>query len=171
MKRKRDRNEYNATRSRINRWVRWLKKDRDWDYGFLIEMERMKIQQMADYFKDSEIIMEVEFVRRDLNLCLRLLDIVQGKDDLQIELNKFDTVAFRENGKRMYRMVGESRVISFRKLYVNVRNAQRFVNYDIEQMTGKDKDNRATYLEDIRKEKAWHLYNLIRSYRMFTWWD
>lgn len=49
MKRKRDRNESNATRSRINRWVRWLKKDRDWDYGFLIEMERMKIQQMADY--------------------------------------------------------------------------------------------------------------------------
>lgn len=32
MKRKRDRNESNATRSRINRWVRWLQEDRDWDY-------------------------------------------------------------------------------------------------------------------------------------------
>lgn len=33
MKRKRDRSESGQLRNKINRWVRFLSKERDWDYA------------------------------------------------------------------------------------------------------------------------------------------
>lgn len=36
MKRKRDRSESGQLRNKINRWVRFLSKERDWDYVFHI---------------------------------------------------------------------------------------------------------------------------------------
>ena len=39
MKRKRDRSESGQLRNKINRWVRFLSKERDWDYVFMLEME------------------------------------------------------------------------------------------------------------------------------------
>lgn len=42
MKRKRDRSESGQLRNKINRWVRFLSKERDWDYVFMLEMEYKK---------------------------------------------------------------------------------------------------------------------------------
>ena len=36
MKRKRDRSESGQLRNKINRWVRFLSKERDWDYVFML---------------------------------------------------------------------------------------------------------------------------------------
>lgn len=46
MKRKRDRSESGQLRNKINRWVRFLSKERDWDYVFMLEMEYMKLRQI-----------------------------------------------------------------------------------------------------------------------------
>ena len=54
MKRKRDRSESGQLRNKINRWVRFLSKERDWDYVFMLEMEYMKLRQMEEYFKEME---------------------------------------------------------------------------------------------------------------------
>lgn len=48
MKRKRDRSESGQLRNKINRWVRFLSKERDWDYVFMLEMEYMKLRQMKN---------------------------------------------------------------------------------------------------------------------------
>ena len=76
MKRKRDRSESGQLRNKINRWVRFLSKERDWDYVFMLEMEYMKLRQMEEYFKEMDTFVGIEYVRRDLRICLRLLDIV-----------------------------------------------------------------------------------------------
>ncbi len=85
MKRKRDRSESGQLRNKINRWVRFLSKERDWDYVFMLEMEYMKLRQMEEYFKKKDTFVGIEYVRRDLRICLRLLDIVMEKDDLDIK--------------------------------------------------------------------------------------
>lgn len=166
----RDRSVSNRRKSKINRWIRFLKKDGDWDCGYLIEMERMKLAQMEAHFRDIDTFVGVESVRRDLRLSLRLLDIILETDDLQIELSPMKMTAFRENGKRMYRMEGGGEVLSYRKIYVNTRNASRFVSYEPEQGSHSE-SLRLIYREDLRKTKAWFLYNKIRAYRMFTWWE
>ena len=113
MKRKRDRSESGQLRNKINRWVRFLSKERDWDYVFMLEMEYMKLRQMEEYFKE---------------------------------------------------------IISYKKLYVNTRNAARFIEFDFTS-PNVDESSEISYKESLRLHKAWHLYNLIRTYRMFAWWD
>lgn len=71
MKRKRDRSESGQLRNKINRWVRFLSKERDWDYVFMLEMEYMKLRQMEEYFKEMDTFVGIEYVRRDLRICLR----------------------------------------------------------------------------------------------------
>ena len=69
MKRKRDRSESGQLRNKINRWVRFLSKERDWDYVFMLEMEYMKLRQMEEYFKEMDTFVGIEYVRRDLRIC------------------------------------------------------------------------------------------------------
>ena len=171
MKRKRNRSESNYVRRKINRWVRFLAKERDWDYTFMLEMEYMKLRQMEEYFKERDTFIGIEYVRRDLKICLRLLDIVMGKNDLNIEHSPLKFVPFKEdNGRKMYKLEGASEIISYRKLYVNVRNASRFVKFDFKN-PNMDDSSEISHKESLRLNKAWHLYNLIRTYRMFEWWD
>lgn len=171
MKRKRNRSESNHVRSKINRWVRFLSKDGDWDYGFLIEMERIKLQQMEEYFRDKDTFVGIEYVKRDLRICLRLLDIVQERDDLNIELSPLSLVPFKgQDGHKYFKAEGASKIVSYRKLYVNTKNACRFVQFDFVN-SKKDETQEIIYKENLRKQKAWCLYNLIRAYRMFAWWD
>ena len=59
MKRKRDRSESGQLRNKINRWVRFLSKERDWDYVFMLEMEYMKLRQMEEYFKEMDTFVDV----------------------------------------------------------------------------------------------------------------
>ena len=68
MKRKRDRSESGQLRNKINRWVRFLSKERDWDYVFMLEMEYMKLRQMEEYFKEMDTFVGIEYVRRDLRI-------------------------------------------------------------------------------------------------------
>lgn len=63
MKRKRDRSESGQLRNKINRWVRFLSKERDWDYVFMLEMEYMKLRQMEEYFKEMDTFVGIEYVR------------------------------------------------------------------------------------------------------------
>ena len=55
MKRKRDRSESGQLRNKINRWVRFLSKERDWDYVFMLEMEYMKLRQMEEYLRSQGV--------------------------------------------------------------------------------------------------------------------
>ena len=117
MKRKRNRSESNYVRRKIKRWVRFLAKERDWDYTFMLEMEYMKLRQMEEYFKGRDTFVGIEYVRRDLRICLLLLDIVMGKNDLNIEYSPLKFVPFKEDiGRKMYKLEGASEIISYRKL-------------------------------------------------------
>lgn len=50
-----------------------LQKDKDWDYGFLLNLEKKKLQRMYAYFSTSEIAYGDELVARDLRICRELL--------------------------------------------------------------------------------------------------
>ena len=171
MKRKRNRSESNHVRRKINRWVRFLVQERDWDYGFMLEMEYMKLRQMEEYFKGRDTFIGIEYVKRDLKICLRLLDIVMGKNDLNIEHSPLKFLPFKDdNGRKMYKVEGASEIISYRNLYVNTRNACRFTKFDFTN-PNMDESSEISHKESLRLHKAWHLYNIIRTYRMFAWWD
>lgn len=165
MKRKRNRSESNYRRVKINSWCRLLEKDFDWDYGFLLEIERKKLSEMYSYFKTCTSTNKMRIVERDLCICLKLLDIILEKDDLQL---KFSDIEFKIKEKGFYEMKEQPRIFSYRKLYVNTRNATRFCKFGF---PNEDNDLEIIQRERLRQAKAWNLYHKIRCYRMFDWWD
>jgi hypothetical protein len=77
---------------------------------------------------------------RDIKLARRLLYIVSGREDYDAE------------GLRAKRC--------------NVRNATRFMAIPFKEgYTNPDYYKRA-----LREEKAWHLYCILREYRLRSWW-
>ena len=73
------------------------------DYEYLLDIERVALKYMAEYFKSSNIVVGNEFIVRDISLCLKLLNIATGdlfyaKEDINAP-------------------------------YVNIRNKERFIKH------------------------------------------
>lgn len=114
------------------------------DYEYLLDIERVALKYMAEYFKSSNIVTDNEFIVRDISLCLKLLDIATGRDFHSNNL-------FHENE-------------GINAPYVNTRNKDRFIKY-----TTKGFGSPAIKFF-IREVKAWNLYCRVRS-NMQGWWD
>ena len=160
MKQRRNRSESNYKRAKINSWCRLLEKDFDWDYTFLLEIERKKIIEMYEYFKKCTRSDKMPIVARDLQLCIGLLDIVLEKDNLLLEFSGMKTIR-RDDG--MYEMVESPHVIACRNLYINTKNASRFCLFNFPT---DDYDIEIIHKEELRRYKAWYLYNK-RHYKIF----
>lgn len=113
-----------------------LQNDRDWDFCYLLFLERKKMKRMVKYFSESNI-----------------------AEDCYTMESKF-----------------KSMIPDYPK-YVNTHNWKRFLSEQCSLYSMK-KDNVEEekwryehFKEDLRKAKAWHLYNIIREYRLFSWWD
>lgn len=123
----------------IKKYSKILKEDRDYDFEYMLDLEKFKLKRMSEYFSKSQIISDWERVVKEINLCIKLIDIITEKDP----------PGYLYNGTK--------------KLpYVNTRNYKRFLKYIY------DND---FYRDDLRQTKALYLYNLIRAYRMMSWWD
>ena len=120
MKQRRNRSESNYKRAKINSWCRLLEKDFDWDYTFLLEIERKKIIEMYEYFKKCTRSDKMPIVARDLQLCIGLLDIVLEKDNLLLEFSGMKTIR-RDDG--MYEMV-ESLSSTYKCNFLGADNKQ-----------------------------------------------
>lgn len=133
-------------------WTRLLRKDFDWDYGFLLQIEHYKLKRMLRYFQESNITSDRESIVRDLKLCVSLLEKIMNSD--------------------------------FNYKTVNIKNIDRFINKELYE--GRLEDWNPSFFselnvklspiakilrEHLAEEKAWHLYHLIREYRMRYWWD
>lgn len=166
----------------IKAYKKLLKNDKDWDYYYLLLLERKKLQRMAEHFSKEVITVDDTMIAKELSLCVRLLDIVL---DMEVFRDKWlDEVCkhvehnfFKNDDGITYRIETEykGKVPNFPK-YVNIRNASRFVSpmsypKDIYDSDEEQKYCTERFKEEVRCAKAWHLYNLIREYRMFIWWN
>lgn len=151
---------------RIIKYIPLIWKDRDWDYGFLLELEKAKLTNMLEYFKTSDIIIEDDKkeIIKYIKLSIKLLDIVMTEANEYLELvasGKFET-----DNSTGYTTLIEPNVWKFHK-YVNLKNANRFVNKEkIEFLK-----NNELLKADVYQEKAHYLLYKIRLYKEYTWWD
>jgi hypothetical protein len=125
-----------------------------WDYSYLLSIEQCKLKEMSAHFKKHQLTVGWEFQVRDCELCIKLIDIILERD-----------VWYRSWLHTNYGPNPQS--TSFPK-YVNIKNSKRF-------MPHVDFDKNPKMFEHLkialRQQKAMYLYNKIRAYRMFHWWD
>lgn len=134
-----------------------------WDYGYLLKLEQYKIREMRDYFQKSKLVVGWELQVRDLTICDKLIDIIIEEDK---QYQSWLHSNYDINAEDRWKNKG----LKF-PIYVNVRNYKRF----LPQANIKEIDNHLFLVENfkisLRQQKALHLYNLIRTYRMQRWWD
>lgn len=142
---------------KIWHFIGLARRDFDWDYAYMLEMERAKLEYMAKYFTESRIAEHDWAVARDAKICIRLIDIILGNDSSYV---------MKDNEKKPFM---EWDLVEIKK--VNLKNAKRFLSKErIDRY--RDHPRMKVYLkEDLRIEKAWKLYCKIREYNMRSWWN
>lgn len=165
-------------RNPIHAYKHLLAKDYDWDYCYLIALEKKKLQRMRDSIKQEHHLANNEFVVRDIGICIRLIDIFMEDDP--VYKTWFDRsysgtkLRFRKLEDGNYELVDDDRKpLADIPVYVNVRNERRFFRKTpIKESLAEDRREWAIHLKiSLRQHKALHLYHLIREYKLFDWWD
>lgn len=125
-----------------------------YDWTYLLELNRVKYEQMIEYFENSNITDSSPMICRDLRICINLIDIITEKT----ELVDNDTTGILDP---YYLENRKTRQIN-RK--VNYKNIDRFIP-ERHQELYKDLE------DEYYIEKAKHLYFKILNDRLFTFWD
>ena len=123
-------------------WFNLIFKTQYWDSGYLLDIEQHQLKRMLKYFIKSDLVENNDIIVRDIKICLSLIDIIKN----------------------------EAEDIS----YVNIKNYKRFIpslNNEMLDPLIRDVNTVKMVSRWIAQEKAFHLYNKIRAYRMQTWWD
>jgi hypothetical protein len=122
--------------------IKLASKFKSYDYSYMLTMEREMLHLMYTHHKSSNLIEENPRIAKEIELAIKLLDIATGV----IQVLHFDSK-------------GEAYIIK----KVNVKNANRF--------SEKIYNNSPIYLDLLRKNKAWYLYNKLKYNYLFNWWD
>lgn len=114
-----------------------------WDYGYLLDIEKAALKEMLKYFDSEHCMVDRSQIVPYIKLAIKMLDIVDMTDD---PCNRTPD--------------GEWILPS----YINTKNWTRFFKKD--SFVEKN-----WCYNELRKEKAWHLYHLIRLRYMRYFWD
>lgn len=124
-----------------------LWEDYQFDYGYLLNLEKFKLQLMIDEFKNYAHTDHTSNIRW-MSICIKLIDIIQEEDSILERLSP-----------------GYYTVTS----YVNIKNAYK---YGLESnVNHKNPDIVAFAKDTLRQRKALYLYNKIRYNYIYEWWD
>ena len=164
-------------RNPIHAYKRQLADDYDWDYAYLIVLEKKKLQRMHDYFEREGHFEGKEQTVREMAICIRLIDIFMEDDaayNTWLHRSFSGKIRFRNLENDLYELDDtDSKPIADFPVYVNVRNERRFFRATPIKDTQQEGNRDLTihYIVSLRQQKALHLYHLIREYKLFSWWD
>lgn len=147
-------------RRKLNKLVgKW----RPYDFCYNLMVEREMFRKQAEYFAKADIADDSKDMAKKCELLVRLLDIVIDETkDLEIIQNTeiyksdgFETMQIKDHTWKLHK-------------YVNTKNCERFAKWIPIDRDGYISD---FYKNELRLEKAWHLYNNLRTHFMQTLWD
>lgn len=128
-----------------------------WDFGYLLKLEQYKIREMHDYIKKNHHLSNWEYVVREMQICIKLIDIILENDKY------YQGWLHNCYGSKPYKHLPFP-------IYVNLKNCRRFVP-SLSKEEIENSSLKSHYCQDLRRVKAMHLYNKIRAYKMWGWWD
>ena len=137
-------------------------KSYPWQESFLYDIEKEKLNEMANYLEKENRFVGVEYVVRDIRLCIKLIDIMQN-----------ETALFHYDGDLTFKRIKNSdnyevnHTPDFKyncNVYVNTKNIDRFC-------VEKEKEFILNSPHELYLRKAKYLYHKIRYERDNQWWD
>lgn len=129
----------------IKKWNKILKDDKNYDFSYLLRIEKFKLSQMIKCFSEFSETSDRHLCIRDMSLCVRLI-----------------TIALQEDSEYKWYLTNYVENKEINPIYINIKNYKRFWKID-----SFNDIPIARY--ELRTIKALYLYNKIRN-RIFRWW-
>ena len=150
----------------IIRWIPTLWKDRDWDYGFMLELEYNKLKNMVHWYETNNYghCTSGSTVVKQMKLAISLLDIILEKNEWW-HINFPDDYKWFDENHRYNKLSDNCYVVD---AYVNINNWHRYLPW-LKETRIKESPN--FWKTQLRVEKAWRLYHMLRERYMRDWWD
>ena len=120
--------------------------DREWDWEFMVSLQKRKLESMIRYYSTNQYFVEQEIEVRYMKIakyCLETIGNVYLDENKYVNDKNFDRIR-KENG--------------LSPVENEFWKAFKEKNYDY-------------FNEDVYEEKLWHLYNKIIQTRGRKWWD
>ena len=136
-------------------YAKFLREDRDYDYGYLLELMKFKMKRMAVQIQHNDLVVSNKRVARQLNYACFLLEKLQaGPHELLPEKKsqldkKWDDMFITEEGVRL---VKRKRVFSPQK---DEQFSKELVGLYLEQRTQFDKLKRRFFRHMERYLEHW----------------
>ena len=119
-----------------------VNRAKPWDYGYWYDTLYHYLEYQAAYFEETKIFVGWEKAVKEIRLAKSLLEIMMEKRDLADYFG-----------------------IPKMKVYVNTRNANRFIQYENADYS------KCMWQEELYIRKATRLFYRILEERSRTWWD
>ena len=119
-----------------------VNRAKPWDYGYWQDTLYHYLEYQAAYFEETKIFVGWEKAVKEIRLAKSLLEIMMEKRDLSDYFG-----------------------IPKMKVYVNTRNANRFIQYENADYS------KCMWQEELYMRKATRLFYRILEERSRTWWD
>ena len=153
---------------KFKQYEKLLRKDEDFDFSFLLELERFKLKRMIKNFEEaSQPHYGIEKKIEEMKMCVKLLDIIFEDDapsrmywDAYSKIQLFTVAPPDKDGLSELIPTGE-KPPKF-PVHINTKNGKRFNKY-------WDENLEPIIQPELRRVKALHLYNKLRN-RCFGWW-
>lgn len=129
----------------IKKWNKILKDDKNYDFSYLLRIEKFKLSQMIKCFSEFSETSDKHLCIRDMSLCVQLI-----------------TIALQEDFEYKWYLTNYVENKEINPIHINIKNYKRFWKID-----SFNDIPIARY--ELRTIKALYLYNKIRN-RIFRWW-
>lgn len=119
-----------------------VNRAKPWDYCYWQDTLYHYLEYQADYFEETRVFVGWERAVKEIRLCKSLLEIMMENRDL-----------------------ADYGGIPKMKVYVNTRNANRFIQYENADYS------KCMWQEELYIRKATRLFYRILEEKSRTWWD
>lgn len=138
-----------------------------WTYSSMLNFERAIWKDWEKIYSERKIPVSSEghcnYIVKISKLAIKLLDMM---DETWIEFE--EPLKIEKSSERGFRKFASLKPNFKKGVYVNTRNFSRFFPLS----TKESFDEKDAYdLSELRKKKVWHLYNLLREYKLEYCWD
>ncbi len=144
---------------RMFKWFPVIWNDREWDYLFLLDILKHKLENDSVYYENDGVTVNSKKVAKQMKMCIALIDRISKDDYSMFMLDKLDEkygeFIFLPTEREGYTSLTRENLKDNEKLHEQYRkDSKRFLDYEV-CMRNQDKE----YLFDTMKK------------HIFRWWD
>lgn len=144
---------------RMFKWLSVIWNDREWDYLFLLDILKHKLENDSVYYENDGVTVNSKKVAKQMKMCIALIDRISKDDYSMFMLDKLD----EKYGKFIF-------LPTEREGYTSLTRENLKDNEKLHEQYRKDSKRFMEYEVYMRKQDKEYLFNTMKKH-IFRWWD